>query len=279
VAGSKRERELARAKYERQQARKAQVAARRRRRTQVVTSVVVAALVVVGLVALGKVLGGSPGSTANASSTSPTATSTPTLTPSPSTSAAVIPTDGSNATCAYPAGGAASKKVTAPPTSAPTRPVIATAKLVLNGKTVTVALATAKAPCTVNSFRHLAAAGYFAKTPCHRLTTGSLAVLQCGDPTGTGSGGPGYSFADENLAGATYPAGTVAMANSGPNTNGSQFFLVYANSTLGPQYTPFGTVVGGMAVLQAISKAGVKGGGTDGAPAKPVTIDSVTVGG
>jgi peptidyl-prolyl cis-trans isomerase B (cyclophilin B) len=277
VAGSKRERELARAKYERQQARKAQVAVRRRRRNQIVTSVVVAALVVVGLVALGKVVGGSPGSTANAASTSPSPT--PTLTPSPSTSAAVIPTDGSNATCAYPAGGAASKKVTAPTTSAPTRPVTATAKLVLNGKTVTVALLTSKAPCTVNSFRHLAAAGYFTKTPCHRLTIGSLAVLQCGDPTGTGSGGPGYSFADENLTGATYPAGTVAMANSGPNTNGSQFFLVYASSTLGPQYTPFGTVVGGLSVLQAIARTGVKGGGTDGAPAKPVTIDSVTVGG
>ena len=277
MAGSKRERELARAKYERQQSKKAQAAARRRRRNQVVTSVVVAVLVVGGVVAIGKFVSGGSGSTATANTANPTLT--PTASASASASAAVIPTDGSNATCSYPAGGTASKKVTTPPRSAPTRPVTATAKLVLNGKTVTVQLLTAKAPCTVNSFRHLAAAKFFDKTPCHRLTTGSLAVLQCGDPSGTGSGGPGYSFADENLAGATYRAGTIAMANSGPNTNGSQFFIVYADSTLGAQYTPFGTVVGGLAVVQAIAKAGVKGGGTDGAPAKPVTIDSVTVGG
>ena len=76
--------------------------------------------------------------------------------------------------------------------------------------------------------------GYFNRTHCHRLTTQGIYVLQCGDPTGTGSGGPGYSFNDENLAGATYPAGTVAMANAGPNTNGSQFFFVWKNTTLPP---------------------------------------------
>ena len=79
---------------------------------------------------------------------------------------------------------------------------------------------------------------------------------QCGDPTGTGSGGPGYAFNDENLAGATYPAGTVAMANAGPNTNGSQFFFTWKDTTLSPAYTPFGTVIGGMDVLQKIAAAG-----------------------
>ena len=81
-------------------------------------------------------------------------------------------------------------------------------------------------------------------------------VLQCGDPTGTGAGGPGYSFNDENLAGAAYPAGTVAMANAGPNTNGSQFFFTWKNTTLAPAYTPFGTVIEGMNVLQKIAAAG-----------------------
>ena len=74
-------------------------------------------------------------------------------------------------------------------------------------------------------------------------------MLQCGDPTGTGSGGPGYQFQDENLTGATYPAGTVAMANAGPNTNGSQFFIVYKDTQLPPNYTPFGKITGGLDVL------------------------------
>ena len=121
---------------------------------------------------------------------------------------------------------------------------------------ITVRMLTSKAPCTTFSFRFLASRGYFNQTHCHRLTVQGIFVLQCGDPTGTGSGAPGYSFNDENLAGATYPAGTVAMANAGPNTNGSQFFFVWKNTTLSPAYTPFGTVIGGLNVLQKIAAAG-----------------------
>jgi peptidyl-prolyl cis-trans isomerase B (cyclophilin B) len=120
---------------------------------------------------------------------------------------------------------------------------------------ITVRMLTSKAPCTTFSFRFLASRSYFNRTHCHRLTTQGIYVLQCGDPTGTGSGGPGYSFNDENLAGATYPAGTVAMANAGPNTNGSQFFFTWKDTTLSPAYTPFGTVVGGLNVLQKIAAA------------------------
>ena len=133
------------------------------------------------------------------------------------------------------------------------------------------------APTTVNSFVFLAGQAYFDHTKCHRLTTGGLYVLQCGDPTGSGSGGPGYSFPDENLKGATYPAGTVAMANSGPNTNGSQFFLVYQDSQLPPSYTPFGTITAGMDVLARIAADGIAGGGSDGAPKDDVVINSVPV--
>ena len=122
--------------------------------------------------------------------------------------------------------------------------------------TITVRMLTAKAPCTTFSFRFLASGGYFSKTHCHRLTVQRIYVLQCGDPTGTGSGAPGYSFNDENLAGATYPAGTVAMANAGPDTNGSQFFFTWKDTTLAPNYTPFGTVISGMDVLQKIAAAG-----------------------
>ena len=121
---------------------------------------------------------------------------------------------------------------------------------------ITVQMLTDKAPCTTFSFRFLASQGYFNKTHCHRLTIQFIYVLQCGDPTGTGSGAPGYAFNDENLAGATYPAGTVAMANAGPNTNGSQFFFCWKDTTLPPLYTPFGTVIGGMDVLQKIAAAG-----------------------
>ena len=121
---------------------------------------------------------------------------------------------------------------------------------------ITVRMRTAEAPCTTFSFRFLASRGYYNLTHCHRLTLQGIYVLQCGDPTGTGSGGPGYSFNDENLAGATYPAGTVAMANAGPNTNGSQFFFTWKDTTLSPDYTPFGVVISGMDVLQKIAAAG-----------------------
>ena len=92
------------------------------------------------------------------------------------------------------------------------------------------------APCTVGSFAHLAANGFFDATSCHRLTTSeTLKVLQCGDPTGSGSGGPGYQFGVENTEGATYPAGTVAMARGDdPGSNGSQFFIVYGDSNCQP---------------------------------------------
>jgi len=121
---------------------------------------------------------------------------------------------------------------------------------------ITVRMLTSQAPCTTFSFRFLASRGYYNLTHCHRLTVQGIYVLQCGDPTGTGSGGPGYAFNDENLAGATYPAGTVAMANAGPDTNGSQFFFTWKDTTLAPDYTPFGTVTGGLDVLQKIAAAG-----------------------
>ncbi|WP_064256326.1 peptidylprolyl isomerase [Rhodococcus sp. D-6] len=144
-------------------------------------------------------------------------------------------------------------------------------------------------PCTVNSFLSLASQNFFDETPCHRLTTSpSLQVLQCGDPSGSGSGGPGYQFANEFPTDQfaaddpaaqepmTYPRGTLAMANAGPDTNGSQFFLVYGDSVLPPQYTVFGTIdETGLATLDKIAAAGVAGGAADGAPALETTLTSV----
>jgi peptidyl-prolyl cis-trans isomerase B (cyclophilin B) len=139
---------------------------------------------------------------------------------------------------------------------------------------ITFQARTDAAPCTTFSFRFLAERGYYNLTHCHRLVTQRIFVLQCGDPTGTGSGGPGYSFNDENLAGATYPAGTVAMANAGPNTNGSQFFITTADTVLRPNYTPFGTITSGLDVLRRIAAAGEddQNGPGDGYPNAFVNI-------
>jgi peptidyl-prolyl cis-trans isomerase B (cyclophilin B) len=184
-----------------------------------------------------------------------------------------------SATCSYPSdGSAAAKPATAPPASEPKSGTV-DVTIALTGGDVKITMDRAKTPCTIGSFVHLATAGYFDNTTCHRLTTtSSLKVLQCGDPSGTGSGTPGYSFADETNASMTYGTGTVAMANAGPNTNGSQFFLVYGDSGLSPDYTVFGHITGGLDVLTKIAAAGVSGGSQDGAPASPITIGTVTVG-
>ena len=138
----------------------------------------------------------------------------------------------------------------------------------------------AKAPITVTQIATLARGGFFDNTLCHRLTTEGIFVLQCGDPTATGSGGPNFKYPDENLPIAgqnNYPAGTVAMANSGAGTNGSQFFLVFADTTLGPNYTIWGTITQGLEIVKAIAKSGVKGGGVDGAPNQTIAINRATV--
>lgn len=132
-------------------------------------------------------------------------------------------------------------------------------------------------PCTVNSFVSLADQGYFDDTTCHRLTTQGIFVLQCGDPTAQGSGGPGYSFQDELSGKEKYGAGTLAMANAGPDTNGSQFFIVYGDTALPPSYTVFGSIDdAGLTVVKEIAAKGTADGGPDGAPKETVEIESVT---
>ena len=149
-------------------------------------------------------------------------------------------------------------------------------KISTNRGVITATLDGSNTPCTANSFTSLAKQGYFDGTTCHRLTTQGIFVLQCGDPTGTGSGGPGYAFDDELTGQETYPAGTLAMANSGADTNGSQFFLVYADTSLPPSYTVFGKIdPHGRRVVEGVAKAGTTDGGPDGAPKEDVVITSV----
>ena len=164
-----------------------------------------------------------------------------------------------------------------PPSTPDPRPY--TALLVTTQGTIGFSAETSAAPCTTNSFAFLADHGYYSLTHCHRLTEQGIFVLQCGDPTGTGSGGPGYQFDDENLTGATYPAGTVAMANAGPNTNGSQFFICWKASPLPPLYTPFGKITSGTSVLQKIAAAGddQQNGPGDGYPTRYVGILGVQI--
>lgn len=166
------------------------------------------------------------------------------------------------------------------------------ATLTTNRGTIGITLDPKDTPCTVNSFVSLIKQGYYNNTPCHRLTTAGIYVLQCGDPSGTGSGGPGYAFNDELVPAAmpkscdatsdtcVYPAGTVAMANAGANTNGSQFFLVYQDSPLAYNYTIFGTMSAeGLKTVQAIAAHGSAAPTATGntPPNESVTITSATV--
>ena len=136
------------------------------------------------------------------------------------------------------------------------------------------------APVTVFALSALANSGFFDQSLCHRLTTNNIYVLQCGDPTATGSGGPNFSYRDENLPANNennYPAGVVAMANSGPSTNGSQFFIVYEDTSLPPSYTIWGKVTKGLEIIQTIAKSGVENGKSDGTPKQKIAIEKVRV--
>jgi peptidyl-prolyl cis-trans isomerase B (cyclophilin B) len=273
VAGKDRKKELARQRYERQMQRRAIRQARARRMKIIVTVVVVA------------VVGGGSGAIAFAMNrpakkkTTAAASSTPT--PAPSVS--VKPGE-----CAYqPLSGAAAssaKDVGKPPL----KPVKGTYEMTIDtslGKIV-AKLDGTKAACTVNSFNYLASKKFFDNTKCHRLVTEGIKVLQCGDPTGTGTGGPAYGFGNENVPAAdksgqaTYKRGVIAMAHSSaPNSNGSQFFIVYGDSPLPADYTVFGTITTGMDIVDSVAKAGAEPADQTGntAPKKKIEIKDLTV--
>lgn len=278
-----RQRRRARERYERQREQRFH----RRRKIRQWSGIGLAVLLAGGLIAGLTVafVGGSPKSSAAAKST-------PTATPSASaTSSAAAVTEPAHH-CTYTKAGTAAKTVSLPSASPDYKSAYQAAINTNLGK-IEINLLNSKATCTVNSFAHLADAGFWDNSQCHRLSTnGGLYMLQCGDPTATasdklscssatlGTGGPGYEFANENLTGATYNAGTVAMANSGGSaTNGSQFFLVYQKTSLPADYTPFGTITSGLDILQNVAKAGTscayQAGG--GVPKEKVIIKSVTI--
>ncbi|MGH9189416.1 MAG: peptidylprolyl isomerase [Acidimicrobiales bacterium] len=149
-----------------------------------------------------------------------------------------------------------------------------TATMATSKGTMTIALDAAAAPATVNNFVVLARYHYFDGVAFHRVIPGF--VIQGGDPEGTGRGGPGYKFADELPKPGRYELGSLAMANSGPNTNGSQFFIISGpdGMRLPPQYSLFGKVVAGLDVVAALDAVGSPGAGK---PKETVTIETVTI--
>ncbi|KAA0023479.1 peptidylprolyl isomerase [Antrihabitans cavernicola] len=193
--------------------------------------------------------------------------------------------------CSYPSAGSPAKPVQPPETSGVATTGTKTLAMDTNQGPIGLTLNPAEAPCTVNSFVSLSTQGYYNDTPCHRLSTTGLKILQCGDPTGTGTGGPGYGYDNEYPSTSfqpgdqaaqqpvIYPRGTIAMANTGqPGSNGSQFFLVYDDSPLPPQYTVFGTISPeGIATIEKIAAAGDDGSMSAGGgkPNTPVQIKTV----
>jgi peptidyl-prolyl cis-trans isomerase B (cyclophilin B) len=196
-------------------------------------------------------------------------------------SSSTAPQAGST-TCAWARSGTPAKPVN-PPSATTTLEGPVPVTIETSVGTLTATLNATAAPCTVSSFESLAGQGYFDHTPCHRLTTQSIFVLQCGDPTGTGSGGPGYTIPDELHGTEAYGPGTLAMATTGqPNSGGSQFFIVYKDSTATLQklYTVFGQLdKKSLAIVQQVAKKGTDNGTGDGPPKEPVTITKVTAGG
>jgi len=183
-------------------------------------------------------------------------------------------------TCEYVDGGEPARDVDKP-AAEPTETGEVEVTIRTSRGDLPATLDAASAPCTVNSFLSLADQGYYDDTPCPRIADSpTFGILQCGDPTGTGAGGPGYTFDDELSGDETYPAGTLAMANRGPGTasNGSQFFVVFKDTQLAPDYTVFGTIdPAGVKVVAELAAAGNDGSNPagGGTPNEPIDIEAV----
>jgi len=272
VPTSKQKRQAAQRHLQRQLERRAELA-RKRRQRNLVLAAALSVLVVIGAVFLFSTLGDDEPTDAAAS---PSATPT-----SATATSAAVPGE-----CAFLPGDPAAPNVTdvgQPTTPAETTGTVDLAVTTDQGNMI-FTLDRASAPCAVQSMTFLADAGFYNNSPCHRLVNEeTFGVLQCGDPSGTGSGGPGYAYAQEAPAGETpYAKGVIAMANNGqPDSTSSQFFIMFQDTELPPQYSVVGTVTSGLEVVEKVAAAGNDGsfeaeaGG--GAPNLPITVETITV--
>jgi len=279
VPTSKQRRQAAQRHLQRQLERRAEQQKKRRRNLGIVATVIAVVVVVGAALLITGVFTGDDDS--------PEAAGATTAAPTSSTAAVTTNADGTVA-CTYTpddSGNPGLTDIGTPPNPEAT-PTQGTDTLLMstNQGDLTLTLNRTAAPCAAASFAYLASQKFFDGSPCHReVNQAAFGVLQCGDPTGSGSGGPTYKFAEEVTPETTYPRGTIAMANSGtPGSTGSQFFLCFVDTQLSPDYTAVGTVdAAGLAVLDTIAAAGNDGsfepspGG--GAPKTPVTINTMTV--
>jgi peptidyl-prolyl cis-trans isomerase B (cyclophilin B) len=285
VATNQQRREAAKRKLERQLARRAERA--RRRKIIGVGATVGVVVVVAGLVVFFATRSSDDSSTSAAAQPS-APESSPIQIPTQRVTEAKRPTPLPNpTTCDYPASAdqQSTKKATAP--NGKNVPSTGTVNVTLKTTAgdIPLTLDRALAPCTVNSFLSLVNQGFYTDTSCHRLGTDGLQMLQCGDPTGSGMGGPGYTVPDENFPQLTYGRGVLAMAKtSQPNSGGSQFFMVYGDAQLDPDYTVFGSISdAGLQVLDKVARDGVDPASAaqsqdgTGAPKTPVKFTGATV--
>jgi peptidyl-prolyl cis-trans isomerase B (cyclophilin B) len=266
-------------------AQRAEAARRRRRRQEIIGGAIGAVFVVGAVIWIVTAVGGKSATPNAAASASASATASA----APSASVSARPTsciwqplvDPSATPSPQPKPSGAREVGTPPPNEPRSGKEVMT--FMTSQGVIKVEMDAAKSPCIAASFTYLASKNFFSNTKCHRLVPG-IGALQCGDPGGDGSGGPTYRFADENLPVGQRPAytrGVVAMANSGPDTNGSQFFFVYKDSELQPQYAVVGKITEGLDVIDKIAAAGDDGaydpqpGG--GHPKLETIIKSVTV--
>jgi peptidyl-prolyl cis-trans isomerase B (cyclophilin B) len=284
VSPISREREYQRRRYEKWQGKLAEKQARQRRQRRRV--LIAGSAVAVVLVAAGAVLWFTRG---GGSSSPALSTASPSGSASASGSAS-----GASASASSTAGPNPCPKPTAQPPATPQKFGAAPDAALAQGKTWTWTVKTscgdlvatldgAKAPKAVANVIFLSGKKFWDDSPCHRLSTdGGLLMLQCGDPTGSGTGGPGYSFGPVENApkGGPYTRGMLAMANTGqPDSQGSQFFIVFGTSTLPPNYTVFGTVTQGLDVIDKIAAGGISSVGASGGgpPNRAISIVSTSV--
>jgi peptidyl-prolyl cis-trans isomerase B (cyclophilin B) len=274
---STREQQLARARAARQTKRRQD----RAKRTRIVAAVLVGVLV---LAVAGVVIGVAVSGSSDSSTVSPAASANPSAAVSAAPSASTTPAPGDRAV----ACGGQKETLVKKDQTFKSEPAITidtkanyTMTLTTSCGPIVIALDAAKAPHTVNLLSFLAADKFYDGSFCHRSTdVATLTVLQCGDPTGTGSGSIGFTIKEENTTGATYTRGTLAMAKTAdPNSTGSQFFLVDKDAQLSPDYTVAGHITSGLDVLDKLIAVGndSTNAAGDGAPLKTIFLNTVTV--